>query len=338
VGAKRASKIAIASSAGEALRVGALLRRMPVWQGVAAVTYHRVGYSHGTLGDHKSWEATPEAFDDQVRWLARNMDVITPEDLPNLVRGGRGRYVMVTFDDAYREIYDHAFPSLMRHGVRATFFITSGFVDDSRVAWWDEISAMVRLSTRTRLVGNPWLPETTSLAPGRRGPLIDALIGTYKLLPGTETEPFLAALSESTGVERRPVAAESPWITWDMAREMQDAGMVLGGHTVTHPILARLPLDEQEQEIVGCKARFETELGGPMRYFSYPDGHRDAFDSGTKALLRRNGVEYGFSYYGGYSRFEEWDPYDIRRRSVIRNATPQQFRMSLTLPSVYPNW
>lgn len=65
------------------------------------------------------------------------------------------------------------------------------------------------------------------------------------------------------------------YLTWDQLREMQAGGMVIAGHTVSHPHLrdiddARLTVELQES-----KARLERELGRPCVDFAYPYGEFD---------------------------------------------------------------
>jgi len=93
--------------------------------------------------------------------------------------------------------------------------------------------------------------------------------------------------------------------------------------------------EEQEREITGCKRRIEAELGEPMISLSYPDGGRDSFDGNTRRILAENDVEFGFSYYGGYRSFSDWDPYDVRRRWLSRSVTRDRFALMLTLPQVF---
>ena len=51
--------------------------------------------------------------------------------------------------------------------------------------------------------------------------------------------------------------------------------------------------------------------------------------------IGENGVEFGFSYYGGYRKFADWDPYDVRRRWLSRSVTRDRFALMLTLPQVF---
>ena len=53
------------------------------------------------------------------------------------------------------------------------------------------------------------------------------------------------------------------YMSWDDARALRDAGVELGGHTVRHEILGRLEPSRQAEEIDGCRASLERELGRP---------------------------------------------------------------------------
>jgi peptidoglycan/xylan/chitin deacetylase (PgdA/CDA1 family) len=120
-----------------------------------------------------------------------------------------------------------------------------------------------------------------------------------------------------------------------MARELLAAGMDVGGHTVNHPVLARLGAAEQEEEITRCAQRLRAELGIPMRWFSYPVGGRDAFDDDTRAALHRAGTELAFSFYGGYQRFGAFDALDVPRIHVGPQMTRQMLQVTLRFPQLF---
>jgi len=306
------------------------------WSGVLGLNYHRIGSASGSPYDHALYSATQEGFAEQMAFLARNFDVIGPADLAGLGDAPKGRHVLVTFDDGYRDNYEIAFPVLRAQGLSATFFVTVGFLDEGALAWWDEIAWMVRKSTRPRLPAGEWLDAELSLAEPHRETTIHALLKKYKSLLGTRSEGFVAWLAEATGSGRCPSAsARETWMTWDMVREMRDGGMTIGGHTVHHPVLSRLSADEQAKEIVGTGERLRAELGEPMRFFAYPVGGRDAFDANTRRALEHAGVELAFSYYGGYRRPGDWDRYDVRRVAIESSHDGPSFRATVCLPSLY---
>jgi peptidoglycan/xylan/chitin deacetylase (PgdA/CDA1 family) len=306
------------------------------WSGVLVLNYHRVGDGSGSKFDRGLWSSAVDAFADQVRFCRTQCDVIAPGDLPDVLARGRGRYILITFDDGYRDNYDVAFPILRSEGVPATFFVATGFIDAPRVPWWDEIAWMVRTSKRSAADLPGWLPATVRFdAPDREG-AVRTLLRAYKAMSADATEAFLNAIADATGSGRYdPQAGGHRWMTWDMLREMKAAGMTTGGHTVNHPVLARAPREIQRKEIEECSHRLATELGEPMRYFSYPVGGGEAFDSITRECLKEVGVRYAFSYYAGYRRFGDWDDYDIRRVPVEPYLTPDWFRSIVVLPQLF---
>jgi peptidoglycan/xylan/chitin deacetylase (PgdA/CDA1 family) len=306
------------------------------WSGVVCLNYHRIGDGSQSPFDRELWSASAEAFDEQVRFLTAHFDVVTPDDLPDLAPTPRGRFVLITFDDGYRDNYELAFPILRAHGVAASFFVATGYVDRPRLSWWDDIARMVRESPRAGLEAGTWLPGPIPFDDPGRDEAVAALLCVCKALPSDAIGAYLDYLADATGTTRRgDRPADGLWMTWDMLREMRAAGMVIGGHTVNHPVLARLPPEAQCEEISGCAQRLADELGEPMRYFSYPVGQQDSFDCHSQECLRRIGVRFAFSYYGGYQRFDEWDALDVRRIPIERYMDLEWVGATVTLPALF---
>jgi peptidoglycan/xylan/chitin deacetylase (PgdA/CDA1 family) len=328
------SKMERLAHVGEATGLSRLIRRLGTWRGILAFTYHRVGTVDGVY-DSGMWDATPTAFDRQVELLKKEFDVIGPDQLAEAGPPRRGRYVLLTFDDGYRDSFDEAFPILRRHQVPATFFVTTGFLDNPRIPWWDEIAWMLNRSRKSVLAPCGLVRDSLSLRPEARRSTIRFLTDMYKRLPREEQPALLESLAIAAGTGRHEADGREAWMTWDDVRRLRAEGMHVGGHTVSHPLLARLPADEQEREIAGCKERLETELGERMRYFSYPDGGRGSFDEDTRRCLARHGIELAFSFYGGYRSVDDWDPYDVRRCCVGITVSPQRFALMLTLPQAF---
>lgn len=313
-----------------------LARSTSLWNGLVVLNYHRVGDSDGSLLDHDLWSASAETFEQQVRFLSLNFDLIRIQHLDDLWKRRRGRYVLITFDDGYRDNYEWAFPILKAYNSPATFFLTTGFLDERKVAWWDEISWMVRSATQTVLPENSWTKTIISLEPENCDQSIKTLLSVFKKLPGEKTDNYLNFLAEKTGSGRCPQEiTDQVWMTWDMVREMNEAGMDFGGHTVNHPILANHSEEKQRMEIEHCKHRIETEIGQSISSFSYPVGGKDWFDQRTRNCLKQAGYRWGFSYYGGFSRLGTHDNWDIPRIAVESEEPATLFRSSVSLPQVF---
>ncbi len=305
------------------------------WQGLVVFNYHRIGNSEGSLFDRALWSADETAFENQVKYLKANYDVISSDELNEDLMSGHGRNVMITFDDGYRDNYSLAYPILKQHNVPATFFITSGFIEERFMSWWDEIAWMVRSSSNSQLPASAFW-NSLSLHPNSIEATISNLLSIYKKLGSDQKESFLSAVSAGTASGRCPQhVIDDIWMTWDMVREMDQNGMQIGGHTVTHPVLAYWDEAIQRHEIFDSKQRIEEELGHPITTFSYPVGQPDSFADETKRLLQEAGFHWGFSFFGGFSNLRNADHFDMPRVPVSSNISSALFQSTARLPWLF---
>jgi peptidoglycan/xylan/chitin deacetylase (PgdA/CDA1 family) len=90
-------------------------------------------------------------------------------------------------------------------------------------------------------------------------------------------------------------------LTWKEVREMYREGMEFGAHTVTHPLLPSIPLDEAREEIAGSKAELEARLHAPIRHFAYPNpGDGTHASTAVKGLVGAAGFATGVTSRGSY--------------------------------------
>lgn len=324
--------------AGSLVATGAdwFLHRLGAWRGLLVLNYHRIGNPKGTPWDHALWSAETDAFDWQLGFLKKHFDVIGLKDLENASKDRKGRFVMISFDDGYRDNYLSAFPSLKSHGISAVFFLATGFLDQPHISWWDEVAWMINTSTREFLDGQGWLPNPILIDRMNPQSTIRALLKIYKSLTGSRTEKFLDWLGQETGRGRCPASyADKMWMTWDMVREMHAAGMAFGGHTVSHPILSRISPNEQKKEILDSCRRIRQEIGQRVCAFSYPVGGADSCGPETLDILRAAGISWAFRFGVGFQKDAFKDPLQIPRLAVEQTDTRTMFRAITTLPQLF---
>jgi peptidoglycan/xylan/chitin deacetylase (PgdA/CDA1 family) len=103
-------------------------RVSPPPPGVVVLAYHRVGG-----GSTLELDLEPELFDDQMGHLAESGRVVTLERALEDLTGDSGDdSVVVTFDDGTADFVDHALPSLVEHGVPATYYVATDFIERQR--------------------------------------------------------------------------------------------------------------------------------------------------------------------------------------------------------------
>lgn len=86
----------------------------------------------------RKYAITPRAFAQQMAWLARaGYSTINLDMLLAYRRGQleiRRRPVIITFDDGYRDLFEHAVPILESHGFTAVFYLVTGLM--GRTSRW----------------------------------------------------------------------------------------------------------------------------------------------------------------------------------------------------------
>jgi peptidoglycan/xylan/chitin deacetylase (PgdA/CDA1 family) len=98
---------------------------------------------------------SPRQLEEQVRQLARRgYTARTFSD--TLAQGGGERSVAVTFDDAYRSVFEHAFPMLRQLGVPATVFVPTALVNTGTPMSWPGIERWLQGPHASELVGMSW--------------------------------------------------------------------------------------------------------------------------------------------------------------------------------------
>ncbi|MCS6911866.1 MAG: polysaccharide deacetylase family protein [Myxococcales bacterium] len=331
-------------AAGGLDRIGLLeaLARARRWlprRSLVVLNYHRVLAAEPEL-DEGVVSATPQEFDDQMRLIARVGTCISLSRLIRVLRGEAAlpdNAIMVTFDDGYADNFTAALPALLRHGVRATFFIATGFIETGRLPWWDRASYVIKRAQVSRLeLSYPVrlsLP-LTSAADRRRARR--TILRVIKQVQGTDLERFLDRLQAAAGVSIDESAlARGLFMTWDQIAQIRDTGMDIGAHTHTHRVLQTLPEQEARRELSLSAQILTQRLGIVPRAIAYPVGFPLSPTSSLRRLLQEAGYEVGFTFMPGFICPPPWGPpvdrFNLPRLSVDRSASHAGSRFKLAL-------
>jgi peptidoglycan/xylan/chitin deacetylase (PgdA/CDA1 family) len=85
---------------------------------------------HSVHPDRPFHSSRPEVFDQHLEWLTENCRLVALTEINAGSQNNDGRpRVAITFDDGYEDNHSYALPVLMKWGARATFFVTTGFVE-----------------------------------------------------------------------------------------------------------------------------------------------------------------------------------------------------------------
>jgi peptidoglycan/xylan/chitin deacetylase (PgdA/CDA1 family) len=215
-------------------------------------------------------EVDAATFDWQMRLVASCFNVLPLEEAIQRLhdRTLPPRAACITFDDGYADNLTIAAPIFKRYGLTATFFVATGFLDGGRM-WNDSIIESVRVAPGTVLdLERIGLGRYPVGAPEERTATAYAVIRAVKHLP---PDVRATRVAEIVGAIGMPIP-DDLMLTSSQVRELRAQGMTIGGHTVTHPILASTEETGARREILDGKERLEAILGEPVRLFAYPNG------------------------------------------------------------------
>lgn len=265
-------------------------------------------------------ELDAAAFDRQLACLAECFNVIPlAEAVYGLRTGTLPPYsACITFDDGYADNAEIALPILQQHGMAATFFVASGFLDGGRM-WNDTVIELIRAAPIRLDLSRLGHGELVLDNPAQRHTAIATLLRKLKYLPIEQRQAEVDAL-------RAEVAAALPaelMMTSDQVRALHRAGMEIGGHTVNHPILARLDDVRARQEIGDGRDALEAIIGSPVRLFAFPNGRPGQdYRAEHVAMVRTFGFDAAVSTAEGAAcgasdlyqlpRFTPWDTSEFR--------------------------
>mgnify|MGYP006286153665 CR=1 FL=1 len=218
----------------------------------------------------------------QLRWqlgyIRRHFNPMTLEDLSRAVheRGNVPRNaIAVTIDDGYRDFYEVAWPVFREMGVPATLFVTTGFVNGDLWLWPDQVAWILANATviPQKIACGSTTLEAGQLDDASRDRTWKHLIDSLLKESDEEKHILIQSLADQIGVEL-PHGAPEPFaaVTWEQLHEMQESGLEVGGHTVTHPSLGRVSEEQARCEIEGCREALMAHLKRAPYSFCYPNG------------------------------------------------------------------
>ncbi|MED5612625.1 polysaccharide deacetylase family protein [Janthinobacterium sp. P210005] len=246
-------------------------------------------------------EVDAALFQRQLRLLKRFYTPLPLDDAVRRLQDGSlpPRAACITFDDGYADNAQVALPLLQRHGLHATFFIATGYLDGGQM-WNDTVIDAVRqapgavLDLRAQELGA--FPVATL---AQRQAAIATLLGRLKYLPFAQRQRLAMQIRRQAGAR----ASAPAMLSTAQLRQLHGAGMTLGGHTASHPILSTLAERAAQLDIANGKQQLESLVQAPVTLFAYPNGKagRD-YGAPHVAMVKRLGFQAAVATDWGVAR------------------------------------
>lgn len=283
-----------------------LLSAAAGWQsGPTVITYHRVvaDFAANAPDTTPSMLVSSRMLEQQLDWIGRRFRFVSLDELASHADRGTTRTVAaITFDDGYRDVYEHAYPLLRRKGIPSAVFVVTGLVGTPGLQLHDRLysllararSAPAAARRRCRHLlgalgaGRPQLDRARD-AIGRPGDVARALLDHA---PQADVLRLCDGLEAELGPDGGEAPAALVCMTWEMLAEMHRGGVTIGSHTQTHALLANESRQKVRDELAGSRRELERRLGITVDHFAYPAG---CFDSGVVSAVAAAGYRFGYT-------------------------------------------
>jgi len=282
---------------------------------LSILIYHRVLAETDPIFPN---EVTARLFDAQMARLKLVFNVLPLHAAVTQLNAGTlpARAACITFDDGYADNLTLATPILKKHGLHATFFIATAYLNGGRM-FNDTVIEAIRHSRDDELdISALGLGRHDVGTPQAKRDAIIKILPKVKYLPLNQREDKVAELARM--VSDIPLANDLMMTTAQL-KALHVAGMGIGGHTSRHPILANLDDSALRQEITEGKEFLETTLGEKIALFAYPNGKPDTdYLPRQASIVRELGFDVAVSTQQGVAtqtsdlfqlpRFTPWQP------------------------------
>jgi peptidoglycan/xylan/chitin deacetylase (PgdA/CDA1 family) len=267
--------------------------------GAAILLYHSVG-GNRVFSDNVLKETS---FRRQLAFLMRTRTIVPLRAMVDKLEAGEpvpADWLVLTFDDGYKDFVETAVPILKELQVPATVFIPSGVLSGELELLPDALTRIVaecpkssiEMESNGRSLSLPLRTEK------QRRDAVLRLAFALRSLDSSERAECVAEVARCCGVA--PVGPSTE-------KYMSEADVLtcpdlveVGAHTVTHPNLAATPADLAKREIETSKATLTEAWKREVDSFAYPFGKGWSFSHETAELVKEAGFRCGLTTLYGF--------------------------------------
>jgi len=291
------------------------------------LTYHRVANLNKNSNLNPNLiSATPAVFKLQMEYLAKRYNVVSIKDVFDAIDGKvkiPRKAVMITFDDAYHDFGEIAWPILKKLGLTATLFVPTAYPGNSQLSfWWDRLYSSVIQTSKTNIQSTGY----GRLCLETRKDRLNSLGTFQKYLKTLTHDDAMLAVDEICSKLNYNSDGIKSTMSWDELRKLAKEGVALGAHTRNHIILTQVSQKKVRDEIRGSLEDLKRETGEVLPIFSYPNGN---YNRSIVQIAKEEGVVVSFGTRDGHNNLNRSDLMRLRRTNITRKTSPIIFSLRL---------
>jgi peptidoglycan/xylan/chitin deacetylase (PgdA/CDA1 family) len=262
-----------------------------------------------------------------LAYLQQRFQVVSLDAFLAIMRNGSVAtkpLCLITFDDGWGDTHSRALPGLKKFGLPAIVFLATGSIGGRGGFWVERVKRAWRTPLFRQQVQSAWRESGEKGVETLAATDMEGIVEWLKRMPAKRRDAILDRMVPPEGSEDTSSDVDT-MLTWEQVRELSEAGVDLGAHTVTHPLLSYEDEGSIERELSVSKEDIEKRLGKTVRAFAYPNGD---WNEVVREKTAKGGFECAFTTNPAwYCRRE--NPYSVSRILLHEgNITAQDGKFS----------
>lgn len=268
--------------------------------GVVYMLHHISEKDSNRIPTNEDLKVSPSFLEKIIIKYKRNgFDFITLDQLYKIILSDEcpdRPFIVFTIDDGYLDNYTNGLPIFVKYNVPFAIFVATDFVDKKAILWWDSLENLILtheeivISTKERFSCRTFHERWDTFRILRERIL--------SLNQNRLKEELTCMFSDYEIDWFAPVREKG--MSWDQVRELSHHPLcTIGGHTISHPALNKLSLEEAKTEIKDGIIRIMEQIQKDVSYFAYPYGTPQEIGDREFQIVNDLGIKMAFMAHQG---------------------------------------
>jgi len=251
-------------------------------------------------------------FSRQLDYFGNEFGFVTKDELKeSLETGVPAKGVILTFDDGFKDHFDYVLPELESRGLWGIFYIPMAPYINGRILdvhrihlllgkyAGDVVQEALNEMLDEEMLSHAHIDEFHSKTYKRQLGNTESVSYVKRVLNYFIDYRYRGMLIDKLMLhffDKDMYSLFDVYMTENELKLMNQRGMILGSHTVNHPVMSKISESAQEVEIIESFNKLEAIVGDVrIKTFCYPYGGFHSFTKSTEEVLLKGGVEFSFN-------------------------------------------
>lgn len=256
-------------------RLPSLVRALSASRGVIFTLHRVLPDDPADFSPNAILQVRPDFLEyviERVRDL--ELDIVSLDEALERVAASKPgrRFVVLTFDDAYKDNLEYALPILRRQDAPFTLYVPTAFVDGVGELWWQAIEDIIARQQAIAMTSAGETDYVDTRNTAQKVETFNALYWQMRRMPEADRLKLLGNFAAAYGYDLDQQCRDLI-MDWQELRLFADDPLcTIGAHTVHHYELAKLPVEQARNEMAQSADILLAQFGQRPVHFSYPLG------------------------------------------------------------------